>query len=105
MQWIQTDPAVRNQYNIGPLASYMMKVQGVDKLSKFEKTQEQIQYEQQLQAWQGTMVEWIKLVGKPKGGEGTGVWTPEEIRQAAGEMPQPPQTQQTAPKPNGATSA
>jgi hypothetical protein len=98
-QYLSSDPDIRAGYNIAPMFSYMMKVQGVDKLSKFEKAPEQVQYEQALRAWQSTAVEYSKLIGKQKAQDGT-VFTPEDIAKVIGPMPQPPQQQKALPNPN-----
>jgi hypothetical protein len=50
-QVVGSSPAVANGYNLPPMVSYMMKTRGLD-LRPFEKSQLQMQYEQQLQAWQ-----------------------------------------------------
>ena len=50
-QLIGAAPQVASQYELGSLVSYLMKLKQVD-LKPFEKSQEQIQYEQQLGAWQ-----------------------------------------------------
>lgn len=93
MSWLQQDPRLGAGYDLPPMFSYMMKVQGVDKLSKFEKTMEQRQFEQALAAWQNTTTELAKLIGKPKDPNGV-VWTLEDIKALAGPMPQPPQQEQ-----------
>jgi hypothetical protein len=51
MQALATSPVLGNAYNIGPMFSYLMKTQNAD-LSPFEKSKEQLTYEQALQAWQ-----------------------------------------------------
>lgn len=50
-QLVAGSPQVAQGYNISPLVSYLMKLKSVD-LKPFEKPPEQLQYEQQLQAWQ-----------------------------------------------------
>lgn len=97
MQWLQTDPRLGGKYDIASLATYMMKVQGVDKLGKFEKSPEQLQYEQALQAWQNMATEYAKLIGKQKDDAGK-VFTPEDIQKVIGPMPPPPTAKQPAPK-------
>lgn len=59
MQSIASSPQIGSGYNIAPLFSYLMKQRGAD-LSPFEKSPEQLAYEQALQAWQGAIVEAIK---------------------------------------------
>jgi hypothetical protein len=54
MQVIGSSPEIGSRYNIGPLFSYFMKTQGA-KITEFEKSPEQIAYEQAVQAWQQAM--------------------------------------------------
>lgn len=54
MQAISSSPAIQQGYNIAPMFSYMMKTRGAD-LRPFEKSPEQMAYEQALQAWQGAV--------------------------------------------------
>ena len=72
-------PGLASGYKLPPMFSYMMKIQGVDKLSKFEKTPEELQYEQALAAWQNAAAMITK--NKPE-------MTPEDIQKALGPMPQ-----------------
>lgn len=51
LQAIGSSPQIGQSYNLGPLFSYIMKTRGAD-LTPFEKSQEQVQYEQQMAAWQ-----------------------------------------------------
>jgi hypothetical protein len=92
LQFLQGDPATRAGYDMAPLFSYIMKVQGVDKLAKFEKDPAQRQYEQALQAWQAVSAEYTKMIGKEMS-PGKFV-TPEDIQKFIGPMPQSPQQQQ-----------
>lgn len=88
-QLMQQLPGVANGYDLPPLFSYIMKVQGVDKLSKFEKDPNQRKYEQALSAWQGTMSEISKQLGTSLG---TGKFvTVEDLQKLAGPMPDPAQ--------------
>jgi hypothetical protein len=50
MQVIGTSQAIAQSYNIGPLFSYLMKTENAD-LSAFEKSPEQVAYEQALGTW------------------------------------------------------
>lgn len=90
LQFLQQDPATRAGYDMPPMFSYIMKVQGVDKLGKFEKTPEQRQYEQALGAWQSVSVEYTKMIGKEL--QPGKFVTPEDIQKFIGPMPQPPKT-------------
>lgn len=59
LQYISTSPALASQYNIAPAFSYLMKTQGA-KLTPFEKSKEQVAYEQAFQAWQSLGLEFAK---------------------------------------------
>lgn len=50
IQTIMNAPAIGSAYNVAPMFSYLMKMQGAD-LSPFEKSPLQLQYEQQIAAW------------------------------------------------------
>ena len=52
LQAISASPQIGAGYNIAPLFSYFMKTQGA-KITEFEKSAEQMAYEQALQTWQG----------------------------------------------------
>lgn len=82
-------PGVTNGYDLPPMFSYMMKIQGVDKLSKFEKTQPQRQYEQALGSWQASMTEIGKKVGDSLGNGK--FFTIEDAKSLIGPMPDPAQ--------------
>ena len=51
MQVIGSSPQIAAGYNLAPMFSYFIKTQG-GKITEFEKTAEQIAYEQGLQQWQ-----------------------------------------------------
>jgi len=51
IQVIGSSPAISAGYNIAPMFSYLMKTQGA-KLTSFEKSPEQMAYEQAVGAWQ-----------------------------------------------------
>lgn len=93
--FLSGSPGVGAAFELGPMFSYLMKVQGVDKLSKFEKTPETRQYEQALSTWSGTLQALTeKALGKVIGEK---VIMIEDIQKLVGPMPQPPQTQQQVP--------
>jgi len=52
LQVLGSSPQIGSSYNIGQLFSYIMKTQGAE-ISAFEKSPEQVAYEQALSAWQG----------------------------------------------------
>jgi hypothetical protein len=85
LQVIGSSPQISQGYNIAPMFSYIMKQQGAD-LKAFEKSPEQMQYEQALSAWQNSAA---MLAQKAD-------MTPEQVQQALGPMPQPPQSPQQA---------
>jgi hypothetical protein len=53
IQAMASSPQIAGAYNIAPAFSYLMKTQGADELTAFEKSAEQQTYEQALGAWQG----------------------------------------------------
>lgn len=65
LQVIGSSPQIAAGYNITPLFSYMMKLQGA-KLTEFEKSQAQVAYEQAVSTWQQTVLEVVKSGGDPK---------------------------------------
>lgn len=97
-QTLHTVPGLAQQYETAPMFSYLAKMTGVDKLSKFEKKPEKIQYEQALASWQSiaslAVPELIKQMKQP-----------EEVTKYIGPMPQPPQESQPTEKgkPNAGT--
>lgn len=54
LQTIGSTPSIAAGYNLAPMVSYMLKGQGAD-VSPFEKSPEQMAYEQALSAWQNVM--------------------------------------------------
>jgi len=62
-QVIGSSPQINSQYNIGPLFSYLIKTQGTD-ISAFEKSPEQVAYEQAVMQWQQTMSLFAKAMEK-----------------------------------------
>lgn len=54
MQQIGSSPQLASGYNLAPMFSYLMKTEGAD-ISPFEKSPQQIQFEQATQAWQQTV--------------------------------------------------
>jgi hypothetical protein len=62
MQVIGSSPQIGATYNIGPMFSYLMKTQGAD-LTPFEKSPEQVAYEQAMQQWQQVVMEAAKQGG------------------------------------------
>ena len=58
LQVIGSSPQIGAEYNIGPLFSYLMKTQGAS-LAPFEKSQEQVAYEQGMGQWQQIAMEAI----------------------------------------------
>lgn len=72
IQVIGSSPQIGASYNMGPMFSYLMKTQGAD-LREFEKSAEQVAYEQALGSWQQLMqaaiengVDPSKFVPQPK---------------------------------------
>jgi len=65
LQAIGSSPQIGSAYNMGPLFSYLMKTQGAD-LRIFEKSSEQVAYEQAMQQWQQVAMEGVKAGAKPE---------------------------------------
>lgn len=81
LQVIGSSPQIGQGYNLAPMFTYLMNTRGVE-LKPFEKTQQQVQYEQQLGAWQQAASEAAKA--------GAAFSTP---------MPQPPPPEPPQPNP------
>lgn len=62
MQTIGSSQQIGQAYNIGPMFSYLMKTRNVD-LSAFEKSPQQISYEQAVAAWSNTVQQLAKQMG------------------------------------------
>jgi hypothetical protein len=98
MQWLQGDPSVRSGYEVPDLFSYLMKVQGVDKLDAFKKNPNQMNYEKALGSWTEAFKEIAKKVGDSLG---NGVFlTIEDVKKLVGPMPDPKQFGLTPNNPN-----
>lgn len=59
IQVIGSSPQITGGYNVAPMFSYLMKQKGAD-LSPFEKSPEQLAYEQAMGVWQQTVLEALK---------------------------------------------
>lgn len=59
LQMIGSSQQIGSAYNIGPMFSYFMKTQGA-RIAEFEKSPEQLAYEQAIGAWQQTTLEMAK---------------------------------------------
>lgn len=65
MQAIAASPALQQDYKLGPLFSYVMKLRGVDGLNNFEFSPAEKLYKQQLASWQQVAMEAIKAGQQP----------------------------------------
>lgn len=63
MQTIGSSPQIGQQYDLGGVFSYLMKEKRVD-LTPFQKTQNQLMYDQQMNSWQQVAIEAVKA-GQP----------------------------------------
>ena len=84
MQVIGSSPQIAAGYNLSPLFSYFIKTQG-GRIQEFEKSPEQLAYEQALMAWQQQMQ---SISESLKGMQ------PEQLQQIMQSMPPQPQPQQ-----------
>ena len=64
LQTVASSPQINGKYNVAPLFSYLMKQRGAD-LSPFEKSAEQLAYEQALESWQMAIAEAMKMTPRP----------------------------------------
>jgi len=80
MQVIGSSPQIGQGYNIAPMFSYLMKTQGAD-LSPFEKSPEQLAYEQALAQWQQVMMQITEQLVKTGQDLSTVKWPPQPMPQ------------------------
>lgn len=86
MQTIASVPQLGQAYNLAPMFSYLMKMRGA-KLQPFEKTAEQLAYEQALGTWQqaaqqiGLAIQEAAKNAEPK-------MTPEQLQELANQLTQ-----------------
>jgi len=59
LQQIGSSPQIGQSYNVGPLFSYLMKIKGAD-ISPFEKSPQQLAYEQAMGQWQQMVMQLYK---------------------------------------------
>jgi hypothetical protein len=59
MQMIGSSPLLSQNYNVAPLFSYLMKTQGA-RIAEFEKSPQQVAFEQAMQSWQQVAMEAAK---------------------------------------------
>ena len=88
-QAIAAMPQLADAYNIGPMFSYLFKSQRAD-VAQFEKSPEQIQYQQAVAQWQQAVGMIAEAVAKTKKPDGSS-WTPEEIQKSFPPQPTPEQ--------------
>lgn len=90
MQAIGSTPALAQGYNLAPMFSYFIKTQG-GKINEFEKSPEQLAYEQAVQAWQQSMA----MVA-----QGLQGMEPEQMQAALKQLPPQPLPEQYGYKPD-----
>lgn len=87
MQALMGAPQLGQGYNITPMFSYLMKTQGAD-LSSFEKSPQQLAYEQASAQWQQTVQQLFAQAAK-SGADLTKItWPPQPTPQQFGYTPQ-----------------
>lgn len=92
VQTIAAVPQLAGAYNLGPMFSYLFKSQRAD-VAQFEKTQEEVQYEQALAQWQQAVQMLAEaLSSRPE-------LSPEEIQKSLPPQPTPEQFGVGQPKP------
>jgi hypothetical protein len=96
MQVIGSSPQIAAGYNLSPMFSYFMKTQGA-RIQEFEKSPEQMAYEQAMMQWQqavGMISESLKKLDDPK-----------QIQEMMKQIPPQPQPQQYGYNPQGQGAA
>lgn len=86
---IATNPQISQQYNMGPMFSYLFKSQRAD-VAQFEKSPQLIQYEQAVGQWQQAIQMILEVASKLKKPDGSS-YTPEEIQKNIPPQPTPDQ--------------
>jgi hypothetical protein len=85
MQVIGSSAPIAQAYNIAPLFSYLMKVENVD-FAPFEKSPEQMAYEQAMGSWQAVAMEAAKKgaqISTPQPKPADFGWNPQQVSPAA----------------------
>ena len=65
-QTVSQSPQLAQGYNITPLFSYLMKMRGA-KIQGFEKSPQQLAYEQAVATWQQTVMQILEMLGQQYG--------------------------------------
>lgn len=95
MQQIGSSPQIGAGYNIAPMFSYLMKTQGAH-LKEFEKSPQQVAYEQAQQQWSQTVMQIVKDNPDIKPNQ----YPPQPVPQSYGYIPGNLNSQQTQQAPN-----
>lgn len=96
MQVIGSSPQIAAGYNLAPMFSYFIKTQG-GRISEFEKSPEQLAYEQAMMQWQQSMAAIAEAL--------KGIKDPGQIQDIMKNAPQQPQPQQYGYNPQGQGAA
>lgn len=102
-QFIMGMPQIAQGYNVAPMVSYLFKTQRAD-VAPFEKSQEQIAYEQALSQWQNAVAGLAQAYSSLKKPDGSG-YTPEEINASLPPQPTPEQFSYNPSQPQVKSSA
>lgn len=92
-QTLAAVPQLSGAYNLGPMFSYLFKMQRAD-VAQFEKPPQQIAYEQAMAQWQQTIQMMTENFSKLKGPDGNS-YPPEAIQKSLPPQPTPEQFQYT----------
>lgn len=85
-QTLAAVPQLAGSYNLGPMFSYLFKMQRAD-VAQFEKSPQQIAYEQAMQQWQAAVQQIVEALTKMKDVQ----YSPEDIQKALPPQPNPQQ--------------
>jgi len=86
MQTIASSPQIGAGYNLSPMFSYLIKTQGAD-LKPFEKTSQQVAYEQAVAQWQQTVAQIADSLAKAKQEVTTKSFPPQPLPEQFGYTP------------------
>jgi hypothetical protein len=102
MQAIASSPQIGSAYNLAPLFSYLMKTKNAD-LKPFEKSPQQIAYEQAMGQWNNAVQQIATMAIKAGQDISNAKWPPQPTPEQYGYQPQGtnPTPQQTQPAPGG----
>lgn len=92
LQFLQSNPQVAQDMDVAGAVTYLLKVAGADKIDKFKKDPQTVQYEQALGIWKQQSTMLIELLVKNPNADPKAV--SDAVAKSLGPMPKPPGQQQ-----------